>query len=138
MSKALKKRGFSFVGPTIVYAFMQAVGMVNDHLVSCFRYDEVKALTSTNQHLDDPQFPQIPYRRGVSGVPTAVIRGTGIRVQAVAIAYKQWEMSASAIAEQYGLSVKQIEEALAFFAAHRAEIKNQIALEEQLVIELNG
>jgi DNA-3-methyladenine glycosylase I len=35
MSKALKKRGFNFVGPTIVYAFMQATGMVNDHLVQC-------------------------------------------------------------------------------------------------------
>ena len=42
MAKALKKRGFSFVGPTICYAFMQAVGMVNDHLTSCFRYDEIK------------------------------------------------------------------------------------------------
>jgi len=41
MSKDLKKRGFTFVGPTICYAFMQAVGMVNDHLVSCFRYREV-------------------------------------------------------------------------------------------------
>jgi len=41
MSKALKKRGFSFVGPTICYAFMQAVGMVNDHMVDCFRYNEV-------------------------------------------------------------------------------------------------
>ena len=42
MSKDLKKRGFKFVGPTICYAFMQAVGMVNDHLVSCFVYDELK------------------------------------------------------------------------------------------------
>lgn len=42
MSKALKQRGFSFVGPTIVYAFMQAVGMVNDHVVDCFRYHEVQ------------------------------------------------------------------------------------------------
>jgi len=41
MSKDLLKRGFRFVGPTICYAFMQAVGMVNDHLVSCFRYREV-------------------------------------------------------------------------------------------------
>ncbi len=41
MSKALKARGFSFVGPTICYAFMQSAGMVNDHVVSCFRYDEV-------------------------------------------------------------------------------------------------
>jgi len=40
-SKDLKQRGFKFVGSTIVYAHMQAVGMVNDHLVSCFRYNEV-------------------------------------------------------------------------------------------------
>jgi DNA-3-methyladenine glycosylase I len=41
MSKDLRKRGFNFVGSTICYAFMQATGMVNDHLVSCFRYDEI-------------------------------------------------------------------------------------------------
>jgi DNA-3-methyladenine glycosylase I len=41
MSKDLKQRGFRFVGPTICYAFMQAVGMVNDHEMSCFRYKEV-------------------------------------------------------------------------------------------------
>lgn len=39
MSKALKKEGFKFCGPTICYAFMQATGMVNDHVVDCFRYD---------------------------------------------------------------------------------------------------
>ncbi len=38
MSKDLKRRGFRFVGPTVCYAFMQAVGLVNDHVVSCFRY----------------------------------------------------------------------------------------------------
>lgn len=42
MSKDLKQRGFNFVGPTICYAFMQAVGMVNDHTVHCFRHDEVR------------------------------------------------------------------------------------------------
>lgn len=41
MSKDLKKRGFKFVGPTICYAYMQGVGMVNDHLVSCFRHSQV-------------------------------------------------------------------------------------------------
>ncbi len=41
MSKDLKKRGFKFVGPTICYAFMQACGMVNDHITDCFRYHEV-------------------------------------------------------------------------------------------------
>ncbi len=42
MSKDLKDRGFKFVGSTICYAFMQAVGMVNDHVVTCFRYDQLK------------------------------------------------------------------------------------------------
>ncbi len=42
ISKDLKKRGFNFVGPTIIYAFMQAVGMVNDHTIDCFRYKELK------------------------------------------------------------------------------------------------
>jgi len=41
MSKNLKRRGFGFVGPTVCYAFMQAVGMVNDHTVECFRYREL-------------------------------------------------------------------------------------------------
>ncbi len=45
MSKELKKKGFSFVGPTICYAFMQAVGMVNDHITWCFRYNEIKNLS---------------------------------------------------------------------------------------------
>jgi len=44
LSKDLKKRGFKFVGSTIVYAHMQATGMVNDHLVSCFRHQEVQSL----------------------------------------------------------------------------------------------
>jgi len=42
MSKDLLRRGFKFVGPTICYAFMQAVGMVNDHITSCFRYNQIK------------------------------------------------------------------------------------------------
>lgn len=44
MSQALKARGFKFVGSTICYAFMQAAGLLNDHLVTCFRYDEVRRL----------------------------------------------------------------------------------------------
>ena len=44
MSRDLSRRGFRFVGPTICYALMQAVGMVNDHLVTCFRHDVVKGM----------------------------------------------------------------------------------------------
>ncbi len=45
MSKALRERGFKFTGSTICYAFMQAAGLVNDHVTSCFRHDEISALS---------------------------------------------------------------------------------------------
>ncbi|MFO7708690.1 MAG: DNA-3-methyladenine glycosylase I [Desulfobacterales bacterium] len=45
LSRELARRGFSFVGPTICYAFMQAVGLVNDHVVDCFRFEEIAGLT---------------------------------------------------------------------------------------------
>jgi DNA-3-methyladenine glycosylase I len=62
MSRALVERGFRFVGPTICYAFMQAVGMVNDHLVSCFRHDEVVRLA--RPRLASPAAPGLgPSRR---------------------------------------------------------------------------
>lgn len=48
MSKDLKKRGFNFVGSTICYAYMQAIGMVNDHTTDCFRHEKIKKLTQTN------------------------------------------------------------------------------------------
>ena len=41
ISNDLKKRGFKFVGPTIIYSHMQAIGMVNDHIIDCFRYNQV-------------------------------------------------------------------------------------------------
>ena len=47
LSRDLKARGFGFVGPTICYAFMQATGMVNDHLVDCFRRREVERLANS-------------------------------------------------------------------------------------------
>jgi DNA-3-methyladenine glycosylase I len=47
MSKDLKQRGFRFVGPTVCYAFMQAAGLVNDHVVDCFRYAEVSSAAET-------------------------------------------------------------------------------------------
>src|SRR5207253_3132757 len=61
MSKALVERGFRFVGPTICYAFMQAVGMVNDHLVTCYRYGE---LTSPAPDILRTAGPRAPSRRG--------------------------------------------------------------------------
>src|SRR5438132_14166452 len=59
-SKDLKRRGFSFVGSTVVYAHMQAVGMVNDHLVDCFRYREIRRLDSV---IEPAGLPARPRRR---------------------------------------------------------------------------
>jgi DNA-3-methyladenine glycosylase I len=54
MSKELQKRGFKFVGPTICYSFIQSAGLVNDHLVCCFRYKEIKKLTRGNKKRKAP------------------------------------------------------------------------------------
>jgi len=53
MSEDLRKRGFKFVGSTICYAFMQATGMVNDHVTSCFRYVEVESASESMRRLDE-------------------------------------------------------------------------------------
>jgi uncharacterized protein (DUF433 family) len=87
------------------------------------------------QMLDDPEFPQITYRRGAFGIPTPVLRGMGIRVQAIVVAHERWEESVADIAEDYGLQESQVEEALAFYAAHRAEIDQALEAERALEAE---
>jgi DNA-3-methyladenine glycosylase I len=68
ISKDLKKRGFNFVGSTICYSFMQAVGMVNDHLVCCFRHDEVKKIAEqeASANADKPRNRDLPLDHGES------------------------------------------------------------------------
>jgi uncharacterized protein (DUF433 family) len=89
-----------------------------------------------NQQLDDPAFPLITYRRGASGIPAPVLNGTGLRVQTIVTAHETWGMSPEAIASEYDLSLRQVEDALAFFTAHRLEIESQIMVESHLVEEL--
>jgi uncharacterized protein (DUF433 family) len=84
--------------------------------------------------LDDPAFPGIAYRLGASRQPTPVVRGTGIRVQTIVIAAQAWALSATQIAADYGLSERQVNESLAFYAAHRAEIDASIQAEEQMTL----
>jgi len=55
MSKDMKKRGFTFVGPTICYAIMQSIGMVNDHEVDCFRHSQIKKCFKDNEKLHQIQ-----------------------------------------------------------------------------------
>jgi uncharacterized protein (DUF433 family) len=84
------------------------------------------------QGVDDPDFPGITYRRGASRQPTPVLRGTGTRVQTIAIAANTWGMSPLEIANEYDIPEAQIKEAQAFYEAHRAEIDAAIATEEAL------
>jgi len=82
--------------------------------------------------MSDPAFPRITYRRGASGLPRPVLRGANLRVQTVVIASTRWGLSPAQIAEEYGLSQSQVEEALRFYEAHRVEIDAVIAAEEAL------
>jgi uncharacterized protein (DUF433 family) len=84
------------------------------------------------QDVDDPDFPGITYRRGASRQPTPVLRGTGIRVQTIAIAATKWGLSSAEIANEYDLSETQIKEAQAFYETHRAEIDAAIEAESAL------
>jgi uncharacterized protein (DUF433 family) len=85
-----------------------------------------------NQQLDNPAFPRVTYRRGASGQPVPVLRGTGIRVQTVVVAAQQWGLSPNQIAAEYDLTKAQVKDALAFYEAHRQEIETGIAAEQAL------
>ncbi len=82
--------------------------------------------------LDDPRFVQITYRNGASGIPRPILRSTGIGVQTLWVASTVWNESPEQIAEEYGLRIDQVEEALAFCKAHRVEIEASLALDHAL------
>jgi uncharacterized protein (DUF433 family) len=84
------------------------------------------------QALDDPRFPHVTYRRGASGWPVPVLRGTAIRVQTIIVAAHQWHMSVVEIAQDHGVEEQQVRDALAFYEAHRAEIDASLADEERI------
>ena len=88
--------------------------------------------------LDDPAFPHVTYRRGASGSPVAVLRGTGLRVQTVVVAAQTWGLAPTAIAAEYDLTVAQVEEALAFAAAHHDELAAALAVEDAQEAEAHG
>jgi len=87
---------------------------------------------SLKQNLDDPDFPRIAYRRGAAGQPVPCLRGTGIRVQTIVVAAQNWTLTPAQIAAGYGLTERQVREALAFYHVHRAEIDADLAVEQAL------
>lgn len=85
-----------------------------------------------SQQLDDPAFPHVAYRRGAGGQPTPVLRGTGVRVQTLVVAAREWGLSPAQIAAEYEVTETQVKDALAFYEAHRQEIEASIAAEQSL------
>jgi uncharacterized protein (DUF433 family) len=82
------------------------------------------------QAIDDPRFPLIAYRRGAEGRLEPTLRGTGLRVQTLAVAHQIWKMKAPEIAADYDLTLEQVAEALGFYQAHRGEIEASLADEQ--------
>ncbi len=87
-------------------------------------------VATLNQRNDDRAFPEITYVRGASGELAPVLRGTRLRVQTVIIAAQKWGLSAKEIATEYDISEAQVNEVLAFYAAHFQEIDASIAGEQ--------
>ena len=87
-------------------------------------------VATLNQRNDDAAFPKITYVRGASGELVPVLRGTRLRVQTVVIASQKWGFSPNQIATEYDLSEAQVNDILAFYAAHSQEIDASIAAEQ--------
>jgi uncharacterized protein (DUF433 family) len=82
--------------------------------------------------IDDPNFPMITYRRGASGIPTPIIRGTGIRVETLVIGHEHWGQSASELAEEYDIPLDAVEAALSYYQTHKEEIDTLIRIEQEI------
>jgi uncharacterized protein (DUF433 family) len=94
--------------------------------------EKVSALKSS---LDDPDSPGITYRRGASGIPVPVLRGTGIRVQTIVVSNRDWNETPREIATQYDLPESLVKEALRFYQTHQAEI--DLLLQTDTVLEMS-
>lgn len=80
--------------------------------------------------VDDRGYPGVTYRRGAAGQPVPVIRGTGVRVQALVVASKVWKLAPSELGREYGLSEGQVNDALSFYEAHQREVDALIDAEQ--------
>ena len=97
-----------------------------------FLWSISEKVTALKSSLDDPGFPLITYRRGASGIPTPVIRGTGIRVETIVVAHQHWGQTAIEMAEQYDIPLEAVEAALAYYQAHPEEIDALIRIEQEI------
>jgi uncharacterized protein (DUF433 family) len=85
-----------------------------------------------SQGLDDPNFPGITYRRGASGIPTPVLRGSGLRIQTIITAGQDWGWSEEQLTDQFDLPAHAVKEAFSFYQIHRQEI--EVALQAEKIL----
>jgi len=97
-----------------------------------FLWSISEKVTELKTSIDDPRFPTITYRRGASGVPTPVIRGTGLRVETLVVAHQRWGQSSTELAGEYDLPLEALEAALAYYQAHQEEIDTLIRIEQEI------
>lgn len=116
-------------------AWAKSQGVSLNQFILWATAEKVGALS---QQLDDPTFPQVTYRRGADNRPVPILRGTGIRVQSLWIAHKEWGLTSAEIGAEYDISQRWVEEALAFCAAHPAEIEDLLAVADQLTRSAHG
>lgn len=79
-------------------------------------------VTTLKSKLDDPGFPSITYKLDTENQPVPIIRGKGIRVQTIVVAFHRWQESVADIARQYDLSQSIVKEALSFYQAHKSVV----------------
>jgi len=77
-------------------------------------------VTALKGKLDDPDFPSVTYKLDTLKQPVPIIRGKGIRIQTIVIAFHRWQETVADIARQYELSIPTVKEALAFYQAHKS------------------
>ena len=97
-----------------------------------FLWSISEKVTELKSSVDDPDHPLITYRRGGSGIPTPVIRGTGIRVETIVVANEHWGQSAAELAGEYDIPVEAVQAALAYRQAHPEEIETLIRIEQEI------
>ena len=112
-----------------------AAGVAKEQGVSLnqfFLWSISEKVSELKASLDDPRFPLITYRRGASGVPTPIIRGTGIRVETLVVAHQRWGQPAAELAHEYEIPVEAVQAALDYYRAHPEEIDTLIRVELEI------
>lgn len=97
-----------------------------------FLWSIAEKVSELRSSLDDPDYPLITYRRGASGIPTPVVRGTGVRVETLVAAHQNWGQAVSELAGEYDLPQEAVQAALDYYRAHPEEIDVLIRIDQEI------